>query len=71
MKRKPKFKEGQFAWLDTSEGLKLVTIHRAISWSMYEIYNGLYKELAGRGSLYSSKEEYERTMKKLGYRNER
>ena len=66
MKRKPKFKKGQWVWLDSSDGLELVTIHKAISWAFYEIYNGLHKEFVGRGSLYGTQQEYERAMKKLG-----
>jgi hypothetical protein len=64
MKRKPKYKEGQFVWLDTSEGLKLVTIFKVISWSLYLIDNNLCKELVNRRSLYSSTKEYEKAMKK-------
>lgn len=67
MKRNPKFRKGQMVWLDTSEGLKLVTIHRILSLQRYEIYNDFGIEVVHRGSLYSTQEEYERACKR-GYR---
>ena len=66
-KRKPKFKIGQVVWLDTSEGLLPVSIENIINLQKYEVYNNGFIELVHRGSLYESKDEYKRVMKKYGY----
>lgn len=65
--RKPKFKIGQVVWLDTSDGLLPVSVERIINLQKYEVYNNGFIELVHRGSLYESKDEYKRLMKKYGY----
>lgn len=65
--RKPKFKIGQVVWLDTNDGLLPVSVERIINLQKYEVYNNGFIELVHRGSLYESKDEYKRVMKKYGY----